>query len=504
MLSEDNLKHLANRKVPVEITGEQFKLLGYAVVDKIADFLKTLPEKPVSPINAENKIKNIIGHKILPQKGEGSKFILNEAADLLFNYTTFNGHPKFFGYITSSAAPIGALADLLASAVNPNVGAGVLSLAATEIETQTIKWIAEFIGYPTNCGGIMVSGGNMANFVAFLSARKAMLNWNVRGEGLNSKNSKQLVIYASTETHTWLQKAADLFGFGTNSIHYIPVDKNQKMKMDELKNHYNKDIQNDLHPFIVVGNAGTVATGAIDDLPAINKFCKENDLWFHVDGAYGAFAAALPDAPEELYALREADSVALDPHKWLYTPLEAGCTLVRNRKLLTDAFSYHPDYYRFGDEDDDAPINYYEYGFQNSRGFRALKVWAALRQAGKDGYIQMIEDDILLMKYLYDLIQTHPELEAVSQSLSITTFRFIPDDLKDKENTDYLNKLNEELLNRLQNSGKVYLSNAVVDGKFVLRACVVNFRTSKKDIEMLPLFVTETGREVDKELRVNK
>jgi aromatic-L-amino-acid/L-tryptophan decarboxylase len=266
-----------------------------------------------------------------------------------------------------------------------------------------------------------------------------------------------------------------------------------------LQNQIQADREAGEHPFIVIGTAGPVSTGAIDNLPEIAKICREEDLWFHVDGAYGGFAAMLPDASPELRALGEADSVAVDPHKWLYAPLEAGCALVRDPEKLRGAFAYHPLYYHFGVE----AINYLDYGPQNSRGFRALKVWLTLQHVGRKGYEQMLADDVRLAKALYELVAKGPELEAFTHSLSIATFRYVPFDLKvgSEKTEEYLNQLNTELLTRLQNSGEAYISNAVMDGKFALRACIVNFRTSLEDIEALPEIVLRIGHEVDSALR---
>jgi glutamate/tyrosine decarboxylase-like PLP-dependent enzyme len=222
-----------------------------------------------------------------------------------------------------------------------------------------------------------------------------------------------------------------------------------------------------------------------------------------VDGAYGALAAVVPDAPDDLHALSLADSVAVDPHKWLYSPIEAGCALVRDPHLLTDAFSYHPPYYKFEGEEGEEPTNFYEMGPQNSRGFRALKVWLGLRHAGRAGYERMISDDIRLAKQLFDKIKTSPELEAGTQGLSITTFRYVPTGLAkgNPEVEEYLNKLNTKLLEQLQNGGEAFCSNTVVRGKFLLRVCIVNFRTTIKDIEALPGIVTRIGRTLDRRMR---
>ena len=491
-------ENMNERYSPVEMKPEEFRKAGYKVVDKIAGFLDSLSDKPVSPGKTVAEIKHILGNNKLPLQGTPAEKILEEAADLLFNYTTFNGHPKFLGYITSSATPIGSLADMLASSANPNVGAWGISPIATEIEAQTISWIAEMIGYPKDCGGLMVSGGNMANFVGFLSGHRAKVNWNVRKEGIQGNDKSKLVVYASTEVHTWIQKAADLFGLGTDAIHWISIDDDQKMNITELEKQIKQDIENGYSPFMVVGTAGSVALGVVDPLQDIYNICKKFDLWFHVDGAYGAFAAALPNPPDYLESIRLADSIALDPHKWLYSPLEAGCTIVKKPEYLIKAFSYHPPYYRFEEDDKDA-INYYEYGFQNSRGFRALKVWLGLRQVGKNGYVQMISDDIKMAKHLYNLADSEKELQVFTNNLSVTTFRYVPSDLKLSEQNveDYLNELNQELLDRLQTSGEAYLSNAILNDTFLLRACVVNFRTTIKDIVTLPEIVIRIGKEID-------
>lgn len=486
------------RTAPVEMKADDFRVIGHHLVDRIADFLDSLPTRPVTTGEAPPAIRDALdSNRLLPDLGTDPAALLDRATDLLFDHSLFNSHPRFWGYVTASAAPIGILGDLLASAVNQNTGAWFLSPMASEIEAQTVRWIAELLGFPTACGGILVSGGNMANIICFLAARQTKAGWDVRTAGLHE--NKKLRVYCSKETHTWIQKAADMSGIGTDSIRWISTGKDLSMDIAQLQNQIRADREAGEHPFIVIGTAGSVSTGAIDNLPEIAKICREEDLWFHVDGAYGGFAAMLPDALPELRALGEADSVAVDPHKWLYSPLEAGCALVRDPEKLREAFAYHPPYYHFGVE----AINYLDYGPQNSRGFRALKVWLALQQAGRKGYEQMIADDIQLAKRLYELVAKRPELEVFTHSLSITTFRYTPSDLKSGpgKTEEYLNQLTTELLTRLQNSGEAYISNAVIDGRFALRACIVNFRTSLADIEALPEIVIRIGREVDLALR---
>jgi len=490
-------KGAGKRVSPLAISPEEFRIAGHQLVDRIAGFFDSLPRRPVTPGEKPSAVRDALGAaQTLPLHGSDPAQLLDRAANLMFEHSLFNAHPRFWGYVTSSAAPIGALGELLAAAANPNVGAWLLSPMASEIEAQTVRWIAEMLRYPVDCGGLFVSGGNMANIVGFLAARQAKAGADVRTKGLGGT---RLRAYCSSETHTWVQKAADISGIGTDAIRWIAADAGARIDLGKLREQIVNDIKSGDKPFFVVGNAGTVSTGALDPLPELAAICREFDIWFHVDGAYGAMAAILPDAPGEFAGLSQADSLAIDPHKWLYAPLEAGCAMVRDVQKLRDAFSYHPAYYHFGDE----AINYYDLGPQNSRGFRALKVWLALQQVGRDGYVQMISEDIRLSKAMFELVSRHPELEALSQGLSIATFRFVPADLNrgDDGAEKYIDALNRELLTRLQQGGEVYPSNAVVDGKFALRCCIVNFRTTLEDIEALFPIVIKVGKALDAEMR---
>ncbi len=442
---------------------ETFRAHAHALVDQVADLLASVPARPVTPNETPSEVRGALDlNRPLPEDGTAPGPLLERAARQLFDHSLFNQHPRFFGYITAPPAPIGILGDFLASALNPNVGGWMLSPAASEVEAQTIRWIAELVGYPTSCGGLFVSGGNMANFVCFLAARAAKAEWNVREQGVAGSAGRRLVVYGSAETHTWIQKATDLAGLGTDAVRWIPTDGSLRMDVSALRHQIETDTRAGAVPFMVVGTAGSVSTGAIDPLPDIAAVCRERKLWFHVDGAYGGFAAAVPDAPADLLALGEADSVAVDPHKWLYAPLEAGCALVRNAAHLRNAFAYHPPYYHF----EEAAVNFVDHGPQNSRGFRALKVWLALQHVGASGYRRMIADDIGLSRALADAVASHPALQLDSQSLSITTFRFVPEDLAGRRDepavSGYLNRLNERLLDAVQRGGEAFVSNAVV------------------------------------------
>jgi aromatic-L-amino-acid decarboxylase len=493
--------NLASRNSPLEMTPDAFREAGHRLVDEIAGFLASLAARPVTRDERPSALRQLLPTAI-PEQGLPPARLVAEAAPLLFDHSCFNGHPRFLGYITSSAAPIGALADMLAAAVNPNVGGWQLSPIASEIEGQTIRWIAEMLGMPGTSEGLLVSGGNMANFVCFLAARRAKGGEAVRDSGL-AGGGPRLLVYASSETHTWIQKAADLFGHGTGCIRWIPVGEDLTIDTDALVRAIREDRARGDRPFLVVGNAGTVSTGAVDPFPRLTEIAREHDLWLHADGAYGAPAVVSEEAPPALRGVAQADSVAVDPHKWLYAPLEAGCALVRHPGALRDAFSYSPPYYRFDGEEEDPRTNFFEIGLQNSRGFRALKVWLAFRQAGLAGYRRMIGDDIRLARELYRLVGEEPRLEAWTQALSITTFRYVPAGLRPGTAAAdaYLNELNEHLLHRLKTGGEVFLSNAVVRGTFLLRTCVVNFRTTRADMEALPGIVIRHGDELDRAMR---
>ena len=501
-VSDVTIAHPPGRQAAHDLPAETFRELGYELVDQLADFLATLRDKPVAPAVTPRALRTLIGGDLkLPAEGADPTAVLAEATRLVLSHSTFNGHPRFFGYITSSAAPLGALADLLAAAVNPNVGAWALSPVATEIERQTIRWIAELLGFPNDCGGLLVSGGNMANVVCALAALHAQAPWDLRARGLTGQDSTRLALYGSSETHTWLDKFADLSGLGTDSIRRVATDAKGRIQPSALRIAIEGDRRAGVLPCMVVGTAGTVGTGTVDPLREIQSVCKDFNVWFHVDGAYGAPAAALPDAPDELRALAGADSLAVDPHKWLYAPIESGCVLVRDPANLQKAFSHHPPYYRFDGDSEDPPLNYYEWGPQNSRGFRALKVWLGLRHAGRAGVQRMIADDIALARSLYAHVAANPELEALTTNLSITTFRYVPGDLRAERNSPkvgaYIDLLNEKLLSQLQGGGDVYLSNAIVGGKFALRACIVNFRTTERDVQAVPALVVRVGMAID-------
>jgi glutamate/tyrosine decarboxylase-like PLP-dependent enzyme/LmbE family N-acetylglucosaminyl deacetylase len=484
---------------PVALEGPRFRRAGHALVERVARLLEEIPHGSVGPPEATpDSIRRLLGAGAsLPEEGTDPEALLARTADLLARGSLYNGHPRFFGYITGAPAPLGILGDLLASAVNPNVGGWTLSPAATEIESQTVRWLAELVGLPADADGLLTSGGNMANLTAFWAARTAHgADLDVREAGVAAAGPGAWCVYVSEETHTWVEKAADLSGMGTDAVRWIPTDEDRRMDVAELRRAVVRDRERGRRPFLVVGTAGTTATGAVDPLSDLADLCREEGLWFHVDGAYGGVAAGVPGAPADLEGMARADSVVIDPHKWLYAPLEAGCVLVRRPGTLRDTFAYHPPYYHFGQE----AVNYVDRGPQNSRGFRALKVWLTLQQTGRRGVREAVGRDMALARHLFRRAADHPELEAVTQGLSITTFRYVPPEWAGRgheaDTGARLDALNRSIQARLEREGRVFVSNAVVDGTYLLRACIVNFNTARSDVDTLVDEVVRAGREL--------
>jgi len=476
------------RDAALSMPADEFRALGHALVDRIALTLETLRERPVMTGESADEWRALLGAtKPLPREGTDAAALLDEAMALLLDRSTITGHPRFHGYIASSPAPIGMLAELLAAALNANVSLWRTAPAASEIEAQTMRWLAELVGLPEGSGGLLTSGGNAANTVALLAARHAA------GEQARA-------VYASRETHGWLAKALRIAGLGDEAVRWIDVDDRQRVRVDALRARLDADRAQGVVPLMVIATAGTVSTGAVDPLRAIAALCRERGLWLHVDGAYGAPAAALlgdaslrarlDDAADDLAALGCADSLALDPHKWLYAPLEAGGLLLRDPDRLRTLFAQRPTYYASPSQQDDSEgIDFHELGPQNSRGFRALKVWLILRMAGRDGLARMIGDDIALAQRLHDAVRATPRLEAGPRGLSIATLRYRPEGWQGSD--DELDALNRALLDALQRDGRAFLSPAVVDGRFWLRACIANFRTEAGDVDALPALVVE-------------
>jgi glutamate/tyrosine decarboxylase-like PLP-dependent enzyme len=478
-------------RLPFDLPPEELRRLGALAADAVASHRQRLLELPVFGKVGE---RAVIFDEPVPEEGQPFEEVLAFVREHILPYPMGNSHPRFYGFINASADPVGILADFVAAGMNSNCWGG--DHAAIHVETQVMRWLAEMLGYPLSAEGILVSGGSMANFTALAAARRAMTPGNVREEGLSGPDRPRMTVYASDQVHSCVDKAVDLLGIGTNQLRKIPSDDRFRIRMDELERAVASDRAAGFSPAIVVGNAGTVNTGAIDPLDALADFCRRESLWFHADGAYGALAAIVPELKPLFSGMERADSIATDPHKWLYVPYEAGATLVREPGLLAAAFRKFPEYLAADPESPfPGPAWFAERGVELSRGFKALKVWMGLKTHGRQGYAAQIANDVRLAHFLAAEVDRRPEFERLAETvLSIANFRYRPTDrsLPDAE----LDRINRAIINRLVGEGSFFLAPTVLKGRTALRVAITNFRTREEDLLALLEEAQRLGREL--------
>jgi glutamate/tyrosine decarboxylase-like PLP-dependent enzyme len=474
--------------------------LGAGVLELWSEWLGRLRELPVAQRETAAEVAAAVAVPV-PEEPTPTPELLAYLRELVFEHSVQMGHPTFMAYISGAGTVPGAPADLLAAAINQNVGGFLLSPGATEIELALTRWLAGRFGLPSTAAGLLVTGGGIANFVALKTARDAAFDWRTRQQGV--RGLPPMAIYCSDEAHVTIDRAADMLGLGTDAVRRIPADADFRLRVDELRAALAADREAGIVPVAIVGTAGTTATGAIDPLEEIAELCADEGVWFHVDAAYGGPIALSDTLRPRLNGIERADSVTVDPHKWLYTPQSGGCVIVRDLDLLERSFLAHASYVRQDKELTGRDLDLGELGPAFSRSFWALKVWVSLLAHGRRAYARRIEHDIQLARYLYERADEHPELEAMANGLSIACFRYVPRDLPDGPDRDgYLDRLNERLMHELQLGGLVFPSNAVLPGGYAIRACIVNFRTEAPDCDALLAAAVENGARVDAELRV--
>ena len=442
-------------------------------------YLTTISERQVRAENHAGKTLAEIDSK-LSSDGRSIEQLIGECRTIM-DLSRHNGHPRFFGYVASPSTPVGAYADLIASALNSNITCWRSGSAGTEIERLVVRWLGALIDYDRDAKGLLTSGGSMANMIALLIAHRRKSGVDTSRQGLWN-SGPPMTLYASEEVHLSIAKAADILGFGRDQVRVIACDERQRMRVDLLRQKIEADRREGLRPFCVVGSAGTVNTGVVDPLAELADVAAEFDLWFHVDGAYGA-PGSLDERKKHLFAgLERADSVSLDPHKWLYVPVDAGCLLFHDANAARAPFSAEDaDYIKTHGYADEEAFAFWDYGVELSRRFRALKVWMTLQYYGSRRIAAAISEDIALAAYLGELVSNADDFELLAPvELSICCFRYVPrSGMSDEE----LDRVNERVMELVQKGGRAYLSNATVNGKFALRACITNFRTTKADIE---------------------
>jgi aromatic-L-amino-acid/L-tryptophan decarboxylase len=463
----------------LDVTDDALQEISSEATKLVFEYMTTVAERPVRAENHAGKTTQSIDAE-LSAEGLPLDQLLAECRTIM-DLSRHNGHPRFFGYVASPSTPIGAYGDLIASALNANITCWRSGPAGTELERMVVRWLGSLIGYDQQAKGLLTSGGSMANMIALLIANRRKSGADTSRRGLWNSGAP-MTIYASEEVHMSIPKAADILGFGRDHVRTIACDERQRMRVDLLRPRIEADVREGLRPFCVVGSAGTVNTGVVDPLNEIANIAAEFDLWFHVDGAYGA-PGVLDQRKKDLFAgLERANSVSLDPHKWLYVPVDAGCLLFRDAGAAMAAFSTEDaDYIKTHGYSDDEAFAFWDYGVELSRRFRALKVWLTLQYYGTRRIAEAIGEDISLAEYLGEVVSKADDFELLAPvELSICCFRFVPErGMSDTE----LNQLNERIMALVQKGGRAYVSNATVNGRFALRACITNFRTTKADID---------------------
>lgn len=463
----------------LDVTDDVLQEISAEAAKLISEYLRTIAERPVRAENYAGKTTQSIDAK-LSAEGLPLDQLLAECRTIM-DLSRHNGHPRFFGYVASPSTPMGAYGDLIASALNANITGWRSGPAGTELERLVVGWLGTLIGYDQQAKGLLTSGGSMANMIALLIANRRKSGADTSRKGLWN-SGPPMTIYASEEVHLSIPKAADILGFGREQVRVITCDERQRMRVDVLASRIESDLCEGLRPFCVVGSAGTVNTGVVDPLNEIANVAAEFGLWFHVDGAYGA-PGVLDQQKKDLFVgLERADSVSLDPHKWLYVPVDAGCLLFRDAGAAMGAFSTEDaDYIKTHGYSDEEAFAFWDYGVELSRRFRALKVWLTLQYYGTRRIAETIAEDTALAAYLGELVSNADDFELLAPvELSICCFRYAPRaGMSDAE----LNQLNERIMALVQKGGRAYVSNATVNGRFALRACITNFRTTKADIE---------------------
>jgi glutamate/tyrosine decarboxylase-like PLP-dependent enzyme len=465
------------------------RALAHRAVDDAFDWLAGVRERPVWQPTPQPVVDRL--HAPLPRAPEGADKAYQDFVDLILPYPMGNVHPRFWSWYMGNGTALGAIGDFLAAIVNPNMGGG--NHVANHVEAQVVDWCKEIVGLPKESGGLLVSGGSMANFIGLTVARNTATDVDLRRDGVRALKSP-LAFYASSEVHSCVQKALELLGLGSTALRKVPVNADYQIELAALERMIATDRRAGVTPACIIGNAGTINTGAVDDLAALADIADREQLWFHVDGAIGAVVALAPRHRALVAGIERADSVALDLHKWLHVPFEAGCALVRDRSAHRAAFALTPEYLeRTARGLASGPLWFSEYGLQLSRGFRALKVWLSFKEHGLDKFGRLIDQNIDQAHALAELVRARPPLELMAPVvLNIVCFRYRPPGMPEEQ----LNKFNEELLIRLHESGIAAPSYTTLGGRYCLRAALPNHRTRQADLALMVDAVARIGADL--------
>jgi glutamate/tyrosine decarboxylase-like PLP-dependent enzyme len=463
---------------------EKMRSLAHQMVDDSIDYLANVAERPVWQPVPEAVAATFKAP--VPEAPADPAAVYDEFMTNIFPYPMGNTHPRFWAWYMGNGTIMGALADFMASIMNPNMSGG--NYAASLVEVQVLSWMKQVTGFPEQASGLLVSGGSMANLVGLTVARNTLAGVDVRKHGIQSM-AKKLMVYASTEVHSSNQKAVELLGLGSDSLRKISVNADYTINLQELRDAIDRDLRSGFQPICIIATSGTVNTGAIDDLPAIADLCDEYGIWFHVDGAIGAIAMLSDTVRKQLAGIERADSITLDLHKWMHVPFEAACVLVRDEKAHHDSFALTPEYLLKAERGlASGPAWFSEYGVQLSRSFRALKIWMTMKEHGTQRLGRMISRNVDQAQYLGRLIRNSVNLELIAPiGLDIVCYRFNPGDKTEAE----LNDLNREILIELQEQGIAAPSSTILSDRYCIRVAIANHRSKYEDFDVL---VEETIR----------
>ena len=470
---------------------DQLEKLAQLMLHDILLHLKEVRERPIMQRPPEEVVKAFTQPP--PMIGEGAEKTYNDFKELVLSHqSNFNKDPRFWGFVVGTGSPSGMLSDMLASGLNVNVVGG--PLVSTMLEMQVIAWVKGMMGFPLTGGGILVSGGTMANLLGLTVARNNMLSENIKEKGLQGVKGR-IIVYTSSEAHSCIQKSIELLGIGNENLRRVPVREDYIVDTSVLKNMIREDKVLGNVPIAVVACAGTVNTGAFDPLNEIADICQEEDLWFHVDGAFGAWATITEKYSGLTYGLSRADSLALDFHKWMYMPYDVGIVLFKNMEQQFKTFSERPEYFSMSK---DTPPQFADLGFELSRSFRALKIWMGIKEHGVAKYGALIEQNIDQAQYMAELIKKQPNLELMADvPLNTVCFRY-----RDREiSPEVLDDLNHNLSMRLMFSGAGAASETRIKDRRVLRVCITNHRTTRQDVENFVSAAANMGYMMAEELK---
>lgn len=469
---------------------EKTRALMHQMVDDAIDFTKTLRDRKIWQPMPDDILE---GFKTkLPQEPQEGHSVYDEFKTNIMPYTMGNVHPRFWAWYMGSGLMSGAIGDFWASVLNPNLGGG--NHSGHKVEEQVIDWVKEMVHFPESASGLLVSGGSMANFTALAIARNVKAGYDIRTEGINSKIANKMVVYGSVEVHSCNQKALELLGMGAKGLIKIPVNKDYSINIEALKKQIKSDKAKGLQPIAIIGTSGTVNTGAIDDLEALAEICKAEDLWFHVDGAIGAIAMISDVVRPQLKGITKADSVALDLHKWMHMPFEAGCVLVKHKDAHKKTFSLIPEYLAKNTRGLASGEDWFsEYGLQLSRRFNALKVWMSLKEHGVKRFGRMIDKNVAQAHYLGQLIANNEHLELIAPiGLDIVCFRYNPGN----KSLEELNSINKEIKLQLEERAVALPGYTTLNDMYCIRIAISNHRTTNADFDDLVYFILKIGKEL--------